>query len=325
MKTIAFFNNKGGVGKTTLVYHLAWMLADMGHKVIAADLDPQSNLTSMFLDEDRLSELWSGSARIDTAYGIIEPIMSDIQSHRLASIDVGPDLVLMPGDLALSEFEDRLAAAWALCQHGDESAFRAVTAFYRAILLAAEEENAEMVLIDVGPNLGAINRAALLAAQYVVIPLAADLYSLRGLSNLGSQLKRWRAQWHELRGKSPDPDLPLPSRATIPAGYVVMQHDSRARASRLWMKRIPGEYRQSVMDQPEDPEVQVDNDPYCLAALKNYRSLMPLAMEARKPMFHLKPADGAIGAHAQAVQDCETDFRHLAMKILEAVEEAVEA
>jgi len=48
MKTIAFFNNKGGVGKTTLVYHLAWMFADMGHDVIAADLDPQSNLTSMF-------------------------------------------------------------------------------------------------------------------------------------------------------------------------------------------------------------------------------------------------------------------------------------
>ena len=55
MKTIAFFNNKGAVGKTTLVYHLAWMFADMGHAVVAADLDPQSNLTSMFLDEERLA------------------------------------------------------------------------------------------------------------------------------------------------------------------------------------------------------------------------------------------------------------------------------
>jgi len=56
MRTIAFFNNKGGVGKTTLVYHVAWMLAELGHKVLAADLDPQANLTSMFLDEDQLEE-----------------------------------------------------------------------------------------------------------------------------------------------------------------------------------------------------------------------------------------------------------------------------
>lgn len=38
MKTIAFFNNKGGVGQTSLVYHLAWMYADLGVSVVAADL-----------------------------------------------------------------------------------------------------------------------------------------------------------------------------------------------------------------------------------------------------------------------------------------------
>ena len=54
MKTIVFFNNKGGVGKTTLVYHIAWMMKELGEKVLAADLDPQANLSSMFLDEERL-------------------------------------------------------------------------------------------------------------------------------------------------------------------------------------------------------------------------------------------------------------------------------
>ena len=55
---ITFFNNKGGVGKTSLVYHLAWMLSDIGHQVLACDLDPQSNLTSMFIGEERLEVLW---------------------------------------------------------------------------------------------------------------------------------------------------------------------------------------------------------------------------------------------------------------------------
>ena len=55
---IALFNNKGGVGKTTLTSHLAHMVARLGWRVLAVDLDPQSNLTSAFFDEQRLEALW---------------------------------------------------------------------------------------------------------------------------------------------------------------------------------------------------------------------------------------------------------------------------
>jgi len=331
MRTIAFFNNKGEVGKTTLVYHLAWMFADLGHDVIAADLDPQSNLTSMFLDEDRLEELWPDGRHSNTIYGVVEPILrgiGDIQAPHVEAIALETGLAagnlgLIAGDLALSGFEDKLSDAWPRCHNRDESAFRTMTAFYRAILVAAEQRGAELVLIDVGPNLGAINRAALIASQHVVIPLGSDLYSLQGLRNLGPQLRRWREAWGELRGKSPDRELPLPSGDMCPAGYVVMQHATRGerpvKAYLRWMDRIPNEYRQSVANEPPDVSVRVENDPYCLAALKHYRSLMPLAMEARKPMFRLKPADGAIGAHVQAVRDCFADFHRLALKILWAI------
>jgi len=331
MKTIAFFNNKGGVGKTTLVYHLAWMFADMGLDVIAADLDPQSNLTSMFLDEDRLEELWPDGKHANTIHGVIEPILRGIGDIQAPHVEViatemglpSGALGLIAGDLALSGFEDKLSDAWPRCHNRDESAFRTMTAFYRAILIAAEQRKAELVLVDVGPNLGAINRAALIASEYVVIPLASDLYSLQGLRNVGPQLRLWREAWGELRGKNPDPDLSLPSGDMCPTGYVVMQHATRGerpvKAYLRWMDRIPGEYRRSVANEPRDASVHVENDPYCLAALKHYRSLMPLAMEARKPMFRLKPADGAIGAHAQAVRDCYTDFQALARQILSAI------
>lgn len=325
MKTIAFFNNKGGIGKTTLVYHLAWMFSELGHRVIAADLDPQANLTSMFLDEDRLEELWPDGKHPNTIYGVIDPILrgvGDIQTPKLMAVS---GLALMAGDLALSGFEDKLSDAWPRCHNGDEAAFRTMTAFYRAMLKAAEARDTELVLIDVGPNLGAINRAALIASEYVVIPVAPDLYSLQGLRNLGPQLRSWRETWQELRRKSLDPDLPLPSGDMCPAGYVVMQHATRGdrpvKAYLRWMDRIPNEYRQSVLDAPPDRNLHVDDDPYCLAALRPYRSLMSLAMEARKPMFRLKPADGAIGAHGQAVQDCYSDFRNLALQILSAVRE----
>lgn len=76
MKTIAFFSNKGGVGKTSLVYHLAWMFAGQGIPVLSADLDPQANLTSMFLDEERLESLWPDDDEHSfTVYGAVRPIL----------------------------------------------------------------------------------------------------------------------------------------------------------------------------------------------------------------------------------------------------------
>lgn len=58
---ITFFNNKGGVGKTSLVYHLAWMLSELNLRVAATDLDPQGNLSAAFLDDERLEQLWPES------------------------------------------------------------------------------------------------------------------------------------------------------------------------------------------------------------------------------------------------------------------------
>ncbi len=89
MKTIVFFNNKGGVGKTSLVYHLAWMYAALGLSVVAVDLDPQSNLTSMFLDEDRLGELIPENKHDNTIYGAVQPLFegtSDIASRTACCI-----------------------------------------------------------------------------------------------------------------------------------------------------------------------------------------------------------------------------------------------
>ena len=181
------------------------------------------------------------------------------------------------------------------------------------------------MLIDVGPNLGAINRAAMITSRYVAVPLAPDLYSLQGLRNLGPTLRRWRSEWKDRLNRSPQDDLELPAGEMEPIGYITMQHairsDRPTRAYGWWMNRIPGEYRVSVLD--EQREVfrdRPEEDPCCLALLKHYRSLMPMAMEARKPIFALKPADGAIGAHVYAAQECLEDFNKLAVRIAERCE-----
>lgn len=318
MRTIAFFNNKGGVGKTSLVYHLAWMFADRGIHTLAVDLDPQANLTAMFLNEDRLESLWPDGEHPDTVFGTIQPILrgtGDIAQPHVEKIT--ERLGLIAGDLGLSRFEDKLSDSWPRCQLRDESAFRTMTAFHRLIQSGAGSE-AELVLIDVGPNLGAINRAALIASDQVCIPLAPDLFSLQGLKNLGPTLRDWRGLWADLLQKSP-PGLPMPKGTMQPIGYIVMQHSIVAsrpvKVYKRWMDLVPSVYRDAVLDEGTSAPQSVADDPYCLSLLKHYRSLMPMAMEARKPIFYLKSADGAIGAHLDAVKSCYKDFQTLATKI----------
>lgn len=317
---VAFFNNKGGVGKTTLVYHLAWMFSDMGVKVLAVDLDPQANLTAAFCDESDLEFIWEDEARELTIYKCIQPLVrgiGDIADPEPARI--GDNLNLLAGDLLLSAFEDELSTQWPSSLSGNERAFRVLSAFSRVMQLAARRGESEIILLDLGPNLGSINRSALIASDYVVVPLSPDLFSLQGLRNLGPAFKRWRGEWQDRLDRRPNVDISLPTGRIEPLGYVVQQHSVRldrpVKAYEKWIARIPMEYRQHVLSQPAGEAISIQDDPHRLALVRHYRSLMPMAQEARKPMFHLKPADGAIGAHLQSAQQAYQDFKYLALAI----------
>ncbi|MFW5653275.1 MAG: ParA family protein, partial [Planctomycetota bacterium] len=169
---ITFFNNKGGVGKTSMVYHLSWMFADNGLRVIAADLDPQSNLTAAFLDEDRLEAVMLNQGHPHTVFGAVKPLKDGTGDILDPHVEIVSDrLGLILGDMALSTFEDDLSEVWPKCLGGDSRAFRIMSAFWRVAQKAGEKHGADVIMIDLGPNLGAINRASLIASDFVAIPL----------------------------------------------------------------------------------------------------------------------------------------------------------
>ncbi len=323
MKTIAFFNNKGGVGKTSLLYHLANMFALGGDKVVAADLDPQANLSGMFLDDSRIDDLWSDKGAA-TAYSAMKQLIGGTGDLlEIKPEEVAERLTLIPGDLGLSEVEDELSNQWPRCLNGEERSFRVTASFDRMIRSVGRAQNADIALIDVGPNLGAINRCALVSADYVVIPIGADLFSIRGMRNIGPKLREWRRQWDQRRDAAPDGlNFDLPPAGMKPIGYVVSRYSSfgrgAAKSFQRWLDRVPGVYNEEVLDAKPSP-IDISTDANRLAQLKDYRSLMPMAQEARKPMFMLKPADGAIGGHQAAVQSCYRDFQALAAEIKERI------
>ena len=156
--------------------------------------------------------------------------------------------------------------------------------------------HADLIVFDVGPNLGAINRAALLASNHVIVPLGADLFSLQGLRNLGPTLRDWRAGWEKRRNEWAAPEFTLPPGDMVPTGYVAMRHGVRltrpVKAYTRWLEQIPAEFRHSVLGEEPGfmPVPPIESDPYCLAMLKNYNSLMPTG--AGGAQADLRPAFG---------------------------------
>ena len=324
---LTFFNNKGGVGKTTLAYHLAWMFGEMGLRVLAADLDPQANLTAAFLEEDQLVTIWEETRdQPNTIFRCIQPLLEGGDIRAAEPVRITREIALIPGDLALSGFEDELSEQWSKSM-GDANLvrpFKVLTAFWQVAQAAATAHEADLILIDVGPNLGAINRSALIASDAVVIPLGADLFSLQGLRNLGPTLRSWRDSWKKRLDNWRHPTIDLPKGTMKPIGYVAQQHGVRlsrpVKAYNRWLNRMPLEYRQSVLGEDVGQAPEIPQDPECLALLKHYHSLIPMAMEARKPLFLLRSADGAIGAHSYAVQEAYKDYQALAQKTLDCIE-----
>ena len=236
---------------------------------------------------------------------------------------ITPELSLIPGDLALSGFEDTLSGEWpnALGSGNLHRPFRILTSFWTVMQAGAKDMEATVILADVGPNVGAINRSALIATDHVVVPLGADLFSLQGLRNLGPTLRRWREDWTSRRGNWASPKFPLPGGRMEPLGYIVQQHSVRlsrpVKAYDRWVNRMPEEYARNLLDREAPFPASPREDEHCLATVKHYRSLIPMGQESRKPIFDLTTADGAIGSHAVAVQDARGDFRALAKSIFE--------
>ena len=328
MKTIAFFNSKGEVGKTLIVYHLSQMIAQMGIRVIVADLDPQANLSAMFMDDDELSRVWEDGPTIYTA---LLPLIQGTGDLVPFAKQQEENIFLITGDIRLSSYEDLLSSEWAKCLEGDMSSmrsFRVETAFFRIIQDATDKHKADYAFIDVGPNLGAINRAALLACDYIITPLSPDLFSWQGLNNMGPTLENWRKGWKQrikaFNGMPEKEDLKLPSGNIKPLGYTPMLFTVYAprlkNSYQRWKDKMPLAFAKLTDSKINEMDtVSFDQDPNCLGVLKDYRSMVSIAQEMHKPMFNLTAADGMIDGHMISVRKCHKDFRQLADKIMDKI------
>lgn len=176
-RILSIFNNKGGVGKTTYMYHVAHLITRQHNKrVLVVDCDSQCNVTSYALDETAIQASWQEGG--NSIFRVIEPIYEGIGDFvNIQPTQIANNLFLIPGDLNLSLYEDRLGDTWNSAKGGSRPDIRIQTAIFRYINWCIQELNIDLVLIDLGPNLGALNRTLLSSSDLFITPLASDLFS----------------------------------------------------------------------------------------------------------------------------------------------------
>lgn len=328
MRSLVLFNNKAGVGKTTLTFNLAHMLARGGQRVVAIDCDPQCNLSAVFLSEERLFEIWESGGQDANVAGCVDLVRrgkGEVLPPKLTA--VADNLWLLPGNLELSRFEQTLAEEWAKkADTNNERALDVTTALDVLTNVAGKERRADILMLDIGPNLGALNRAALISCDAVIVPLAPDLFSLQGLRNVGPTLRAWRKEWQQVRRLNMEdrPQAVLPPHAFTPVGYIVQQHlarsDRPAAGYASWAAAIPAEYKQHILGEKGEAPPSIDRDDNCIALVKHFASLVPFAQQVRKPLFDLKLADGIGGGQLQAAARARKQFQQLAQDVLVRLE-----
>lgn len=199
VKTIAIVNQKGGVGKTTTAINLAAYLARMDKRVLLVDLDPQGNATSgLGLDKN------------DHTQSMYDVLIEDAPINNVRHDTNVNGLAIVPSNHHLAGAEIDLVKK-AKREHSLATALQAVSDTY------------DICLIDCPPSLGLLSINALVAADYVFVPVQTEFYAMEGMGQLVQTIQSVQAKLN--------PTLSI-------IGVVLTMYDSRTSLS--------GQVRQEV-------------------------------------------------------------------------------
>lgn len=321
MKSIAIFNNKGGVGKTTYLFHIANLMADKGKKVLMVDCDSQCNLTAYSMTEETIEQSWSYNG--NSIYKLIEPISKGIGDFRTREpYMLRSNLYIIPGDVDLSIFEDRLGETWGSASTQEHS-IRTQVGIYRATNYWANKLNTDFIFYDLGPNLGAINRAVLLGCDYFITPLSPDLFSIKGTQNLGNKFLSWNREWSYIyRNWEVQPVVEIPLGKPKFAGYVTQQHNLRTNKEgmtlgwQIFGKRIDEAVNSNIVHKLDSIGLVFHVDNYNLGAIPNLNSLIPYSLNAHKPIYKCASAERLKGAHISRARESRVYYENMSNYLL---------
>ncbi len=330
MKSIAVFNNKGGVGKTTLLCNLAsYLRKKLAQRVLVIDADPQCNASSYMMNMDRLV-LDLTAVQPYTIQRVFSPVQ---EGEGYIGIDVIPirhsvgfAIDVIQGDPKLSMMEDFLSSDWFDAKNGEPRGLK--TTFLLRDLLNKLEERYDYVFFDVGPSLGAINRAVLMACDYFIMPMSTDIFCLQAVNNIAESLTKWK---NDLTKGINDYQSKRQITFTLDnrnvcinlrfLGYVSQQYVTKTiggvvrpvKAYERIIDQMPNTISEKLIDfYPNGFSI----DRLKMGSIPNFNSLIPLSQMANKPIFSLMGTDGVVGAHFSKVKEFENVMASIADSLI---------
>lgn len=239
---------KGGVGKSSMSVHLSGVFAENGGRVLLCDVDPQHSLSSTFVDD-----VYALNGNIkDLLLDPDKPVSEVLQKTQFEKIDI------LPGNLGLGLAELELLSdpdsQYLLADKLDE--------------LTGSYQN---TLIDCPPNLGIFTRLALVASDYVVIPMECSSYAVKSTMFLLELINKVK--------KRANPQLKI-------LGFVINKIDQR--------RRIEQDYRDMIREQYGDKVFKTE--------LKNNVKYAE-AVTLKIPISFYKPKSEQAKAYRDLVQE----------------------
>jgi cellulose biosynthesis protein BcsQ len=310
-KTIALFNHKGGVSKTTTTFNLGWMLAEKGKRVVLVDTDPQCNLTGLILGET-LDDFYTNNPNRNIHAALAPAFLSqprEITAVECVKVAGREGLLLLPGHVNLSEYEVTLGIAQELAS-SIQTLKNLPGAFNYLVTKIAEATNADFVLIDMSPSLGSLNQNVLSSSDGFLVPTSPDYFSLMAIDSLSAVLPRW-AEWARRAYASETlrtAAYPFREPRLKFLGTVVQKYRPRLGGATVgfqsWIDRINGavtdrlfpQLQASQLTLPLEVYRDVGNSPansYCLAQIPDFNTLAATSQSHRTPVFAL--TDGMFG------------------------------
>ncbi len=296
-KTICMFNHKGGVGKTTNSYSLAWMLAKKGKRTLLVDADSQCNLTNIFVGEDRFEQFYIDDPDRNIKSGLspafaakpvmIEPVAA-IQAPR------NKKLFLLPGSFELSEYEVSLGVSFTLTE-------TIITlknlpgSFAFLIAETAKKHSVEYVIIDMNPSLSAINQVLLVSSDFFIVPTVPDNFSNMAARSLAQVLPKWEKWAIRARSVFSDAYYPLPQGTPRFLGTIVQGFNIRkgkpTQANREMIAQLSRTVCGTLVSALQEAGMLLADGTYttdyCLAQIPDFQSLNAAYQASSVPVFAL--------------------------------------
>lgn len=321
MISIAMFNNKGGVGKTTLTCNIAaYISANYDKKVLIVDCDPQCNTTQLLMGQEFSSELYWGDNQVHNniaGYSTISDILQPIEdgdsqiNTNIKVVDKSQNrfnVDLIPGNPKFSIIEDRLGAAWHDLLGGDIGGIRKTN--WNTFLLNKLAESYDIIFYDLGPSLGSINRSVLIGCNYFITPMGTDIFSILGIRNIAEWLEAWISLYENSLKLGEDrfpgrlDSFNIDSSIKIKNGYLGYTIQQYITKSKQGVRRPTKAYEEIINNVPNVIESSFENflkdnlekEDFKLGDVPHLYSLIPLAQSNSSPILSLKGGDGLVGA-----------------------------